>query len=33
MAGALALVRSASLVAADPEFHAIEGLVTIEWLR
>ena len=33
MAGALALDRSATLVTADPEFHAIEGLVTIEWLR
>jgi len=33
MAGALALDRDATLVTADPEFHAIEGLVTIEWLR
>jgi len=33
MAGALALDRSATLVTADPEFQAIEGLVSIEWLR
>ena len=33
LAGSLVLDRSVTVVTADAEFHATEGLVDIEWLR